>query len=314
MQGHPLTHIPASIPARSLRSALLAVLAAACWCSPALATDTDDNEPASAAPYNPNLYLDYRTNYGRVPAGALALGFGNTGALTTLLQQLTRGDVVKTLPGGVSTPASQSIWLDFPATIDVSDQVSLYGGVTASTSKTDFTDWTALAITSWNVGFQADLYEQNGGNIPTITLQTTITRAVPNGPLATTSFNNILELDYAFNEDETRGLLAGVQYTRVNVESPLARINAYAIGYVGAYYQWDNNWKVTGRFGMQSFGGADLLRQTPIDPFTQPVVRFDLDKMDDNDNRLFGVTAQISWVPKPAYTLTVRTPLYAVRN
>jgi len=30
------------------------------------------------------------------------------------------------------------------------------------------------------------------------------------------------------------------------------------------------------------------------------VVRFDLDR-NDNDNRLFGVTAQISWVPKPSY-------------
>jgi hypothetical protein len=36
--------------------------------------------------------------------------------------------------------------------------------------------------------------------------------------------------------------------------------------------------------------------------------------MDDNDNRLFGVTAQIAWTPKPAYQLIVRTPLYAVRN
>ena len=36
--------------------------------------------------------------------------------------------------------------------------------------------------------------------------------------------------------------------------------------------------------------------------------------MDDNDNRLFGVTAEIMWVPKPAYLLTLRTPLYLVRN
>jgi hypothetical protein len=36
--------------------------------------------------------------------------------------------------------------------------------------------------------------------------------------------------------------------------------------------------------------------------------------MDDNDNRLFGVTAQIAWTPKPSYQLTVRTPLYAIRN
>src|SRR5438045_5458947 len=36
--------------------------------------------------------------------------------------------------------------------------------------------------------------------------------------------------------------------------------------------------------------------------------------MDDNDNRLFGITAQIAWAPKPSYQLTLRTPLYAIRN
>jgi len=45
-----------------------------------------------------------------------------------------------------------------------------------------------------------------------------------------------------------------------------------------------------------------------------PVVRFDPDRMDDNDNRLFGVTAEIAWTPMPAYQLTVGTPLYAVRH
>jgi hypothetical protein len=304
--------------ARSIRSALLVVLASVCLGGATLAKDAadGDDDSASAAPAIPNLYLDLRTNYGTVPAGALSLGFDNTALFTTLqtLQQLSPGSALPTLPTGVTSPASQSIFIDLPATIDVSDQVSLYGGVTASTSRTDFTDWSALAVTSWNVGFQADLYQQNGGLIPTITLQTTVTRAVPNGPLATTSLNNILELDYAFDADETRGLLFGVQHTRIDIESPLARIGSNVIGYVGAYYQWDNNWKVTGRIGVQSFGGAQLLRQTPIEPFTQPVVRFDLDRMDDNDNRLFGITAQISWVPKPAYTLTVRTPLYVVRN
>jgi hypothetical protein len=111
-----------------------------------------------------------------------------------------------------------------------------------------------------------------------------------------------------------RGLLAGVQYTRIDFDSPLARINPNTVGYVGGYYQWPDNWKFTGRLGVQSFGGAQLLNLTPIWPFTQPIVRFDLDRMDDNDNRLFGVTAEISWVPKPAYQLTIRTPLYAVRN
>jgi hypothetical protein len=106
-------------------------------------------------------------------------------------------------------------------TIDVSDRVSLYGGVSASSTHTDLTDWSAFAVNSRNVGFQADIYQQDGGSIPTITLQSTVTRAVPNGPLATTSFNNILEFNYAFDEDETRGLLAGVQYTRVDIESRL---------------------------------------------------------------------------------------------
>jgi hypothetical protein len=56
------------------------------------------------------------------------------------------------------------------------------------------------------------------------------------------------------------------------------------------------------------------LRQAGIDGFTQPIVRFDLDRMDDNDNRLFGITAQVAWVPKPSYQVTLRTPLYLVRN
>ena len=67
---------------------------------------------------------------------------------------------------------------------------------------------------------------------------------------------------------------------------------------LGGYYQWDNHWKISGRFGVQSFGGAQVLTRTPFQPFTQPVVRLDLDRMDDNDNRLFGVTAQIASVPK----------------
>ena len=37
------------------------------------------------------------------------------------------------------------------------------------------------------------------------------------------------------------------------------------VGHVGAYYQWDNNWKVTGRAGVQSFGGAELINLTPYE-------------------------------------------------
>ncbi|MCP1747279.1 hypothetical protein ABIF65_009201 [Bradyrhizobium japonicum] len=48
--------------------------------------------------------------------------------------------------------------------------------------------------------------------------------------------------------------------------------------------------------------------------FTQPILRLDLDRIDDNDNRLFGITAQIAWMPKPADQMTLRTPLYPVRS
>ena len=65
---------------------------------------------------------------------------------------------------------------------------------------------------------------------------------------------------------------------------------------------------------MRPFGGAQLLNQIPFKPFTQPTVRLDLDRMDADDNRLFGITAHIAWVPKPSYLLTVRTPLYLVKN
>ena len=277
-------------------------------------TDDGDDKPASTATL-PNIYLDLRTNYATVSANMLSIGFSSPSLSTGLaaLQTLPKLTNSPTLPT-LSSPASQSVSVDVPFTVDVSDSVSLYGGFTGSASQSGTSDWSMFAISSWNVGLQADIYQQNGGSIPTMTLQSTYTRSVPDFPLATTSFNNILEFDYALNQDETRGLLAGVQHTRVEVDSPRARVHPNIIGYVGGYYQWDNNWKFTGRVGVQSFGGAELLNVTPFQPFTQPIVRTRLDRMDDNDNRLFGVTAEIAWAPKPAYLLTTRTPLYAIRN
>ena len=298
----------------------LAALASLASSGHALSKDKDgsDDPSAKADSTLPNIYLDLRTNYATLPANALSIGFSSPSLSTAIatLQTLSTLTNLPTLPGRptLSSPSSRNVGLDVPLTVDVSDRVSLYGGFTASASQSGVSDWSTLAVSSWFIGFQADVYQQNGGSIPTVTLQSTITRSVPDSPLATTSFNNVVELNYALNEDETMGLLAGVQYTRVDVDSSLARINPNTVGYVGGYYQWDNNWKFSGRVGVQSFGGAQLLNLTPFQPFTQPIVRLDLDRMDDNDNRLFGVTAEIAWVPKPAYTLTVRMPLYAVRN
>jgi len=105
-----------------------------------------------------------------------------------------------------------------------------------------------------------------------------------------------------------------VQYTHTEIGSQFASIRPNTIGYLGGYYQWPSNWKFTGRLGVQSFGGAQILSRAQIQRFTQPVLRLDLDRMDDNDNRQFGITAQIAWTPKPSYQVTLRTPLYVVRN
>lgn len=257
------------------------------------------------------MYLDLRTSYGALPANAISIGFSNTSLSSALtrLQALTNGSAAA-LPLTLSSPASQSVAIDVPLTVELNERLSIYGGFSATASQAGASEWSTLAITSWTAGFQADLYQQNGGSIPTVTLQSNFTRSVPDAPLATKSFNAILEFSFALNEDETKGLLAGVQQTFVAVDSPLATVNPNTIGYVGGYYQWDNNWKFTGRVGVQSFGGAQLLKLMPVQPFTQPIIRLDLDRMDDDDNRLFGITAQIAWVPKPAYALTIRTPLY----
>ena len=280
----------------------------------------DDDAEDATSPALPNIYFDFRTNYSTLPANSLSVGLGHTSLFSTLsnivgLINPATLPATPVLPGlpTLSSPASQSAWIDVPLTVDVNDRLSLYGGVTASTSNSG-SGWSSLDITSWNLGLQADIYEQNGGFFPTVTVQTTFTRSAPNSPFAVASLNNIVELDYALDEDETRGWLAGVQHTWVEVDSQLVRINDNIVGYVGGYYQWPNNWKLTGRVGVQSFGGSQITRLVPFQPFTQPIVRLDLDRMDDNDNRLFGVTAQIVWVPKPSYTLTLRTPLYPVRN
>lgn len=300
---------------RSICRAALAGLVLVCFSGLALGKDADDGDDDSVkAASTPNLYLDLRTNYGTFPAGSLSIGFGGFGfAGHPALSALSGFSNLATLPA-FSSPSSQSVGLDVPLTSDLNDRVSVYGGFSASASRTDLSDWSALTIYSWNVGIQADVYQQNGGSVPTVRLQSTLTLPVPHAALPITSLNTILEFDYALNTDETRGLLAGVQHTGVAVDSAFVTINPNIVGYVGGYYQWDNNWKFTGRVGVQSFGGAQLLNRTPFEPFTQPIVRLDLDRMDDDDNRLFGVTAVISWVPKPSYQLTVRTPLYLVKN
>ena len=305
---HQASRRPRFRSARSAGGAALGVLLTLCLCGLALAKDEDDEEEdaAKTKPALPNVYLDMRTIYSTLPAGSLSIGFSAPPLLATLAN-------LSSLRTSTS-PSNRSISVDLPLTVDVNDQLSVYGGVSGATSQAGADPWTAFSIFSFTLGFQADIYQQNGGMFPTITVQSNVSRSIPDAPLASTTYNTILEAGYALDADETRGLLAGVQYTRVLIDTPIARVSPDIMGYVGGYYQWDNNWKFTGRLGVQHFGGAQLLNVTPFAAFTQPILRLDFDRMDDDDNRLFGITAQIAWTPKPSYQLTLRTPLYAIKN
>lgn len=269
-------------------------------------TTARSEDPAAAAPI-PNVYLDLRTTVSTLPAGAISIGLGNSN-LPAILRDLA---ALSGRPG--TSPASESVVTDFPLTADF-DRLSLYGGVSASTSHNDIGGWSEFEVTSWNVGFQAELYRQDGGALPTLTWQSTVTRSLSTPLVATSTFSNILEAGYALDADETRGILAGLQTIHVLADTSLAHVNRSIVGYVGGYYQWPNNWKVTARVGIQSFAGAQLLSLPQFSSFTQPVVRFDLDRMDDDDNRLYGLTAQIAWVTKPSYQLVFRTPLRLTPN
>ena len=64
-------------PARSIRRVALGVLVSFCLSGPALGQDEDDDEEdaATTKPALPNFYLDMRTIYATLPAGALSIGF-----------------------------------------------------------------------------------------------------------------------------------------------------------------------------------------------------------------------------------------------
>ncbi|HEY0220239.1 MAG TPA: hypothetical protein VGC26_10830 [Afipia sp.] len=261
----------------------------------AWAADDEDDNASKATTKVPNVYLDLSTAYAAVPANTLLLGFRNIASL--------------------SRSSSRNLTVNAPLTVDVTDKLTLVAGVTGSTSSTAGTGWQEMTLDSWNVGFTAEIFEQKDW-FPKVTVQSVLSRTIQTGTLgiAATSSSSAVELNYALDEDETRGVIGGIKYTDISVDSRLVKIGPSLIGYAGGYYQWPNNWKVTGRFGVQSFDGANFILPVRLPSFTQPIVKLDLERMDDNDNRLFGASFEIIWAPKPIFQLTLNTPIYAVRN
>src|SRR5262249_34214213 len=107
----------------------------------------DDDGSAKQTSGIPNIYLDLRTNYASVPAGSLPVGLGSP-ALFTALQALPRpsGNPFLTLPVSVPLAARQAVWVDVPATVDVTDSVSLYAGVTGSSTSVGTEGWSSFAV------------------------------------------------------------------------------------------------------------------------------------------------------------------------
>ena len=164
-------------PARSIRRVALGVLVSFCLSGPALGQDEDDDEEdaATTKPALPNFYLDMRTIYATLPAGALSIGFSTPPLLSTL----TNLSSLRTL----TSPSSRNLSVDLPLTVDVNDQLSVYGGVSGATSKSGASPWTDFTIFSFTLGFQADIYQQNGGMFPTITVQSNVSRSTSDSPL-----------------------------------------------------------------------------------------------------------------------------------
>ncbi|MCO5129297.1 MAG: hypothetical protein M9932_01865 [Xanthobacteraceae bacterium] len=291
---------------------LLLAVTVACCPVPTYGADADDDPTSSN---KPTIYLDLRTNVARLPAGALPIGLGPSALLTALQSVPINGTgAIPPIDNALAFPARSALSVDLPFTADLSDTLSLYAGVSGSTTSLNGIDLSSLSLTSWNAGFQAVLHQQDGGALPTVTIQSTVTGSINSGLPTTTTLTSIIELDYALDKDETQGFIAGLQYTHIAMSSSIGQIRPSLIGYAGAYYQWPNNWKITARGGLQSFGGAQFLNLIDLPSFTQPVLRLDLDRLDDDDNRIFGISAEIMWTPKPVYQLTLRTPLYFGRN
>jgi hypothetical protein len=120
-----------AVPSACVKAALAGAL---CICFTSLAVANDDNDDdgsSNGAPKTPNIYLDMRTAYASVPAGSVPTGFSNS-ALVTALQSLAL------------SRANMAVGVDLPMTIDVTDGVSLYAGVSASSTSTALTGWSVL--------------------------------------------------------------------------------------------------------------------------------------------------------------------------
>jgi len=258
--------------------------------------DDDDGDSAPGAPPDswPTTYVDLETGWSSTPGNTIGLGRNNLRFLT--------GE------------KSRGFYMSAPLTIELSDRLTVFAGLDGSGSQTPGDKWSKFTPASWSVGGSAEVIEQSG-LMPGVTLSASASR--PFEPIAlgvfSTTWTGGIDLDLAFDADQTRGLTAGVSYSRTQVSSSFARVGAQLGGYIGGYWSPSKLVNLSAQVGVQYFGGAEAASLLRLKPVTTPYVLVELEHVDDDDNRVFAMNLGLGWSPKPVVQFTISTPLYLAR-
>jgi hypothetical protein len=287
--------IIARIAAASRRCALLVLLVvglSACpWLAFAADRDVDDDDEEDEAP-GVIVSIDLNSAY------ALTPGYGFLVSLPLI------SDIALT------SPTTRGLTLDVPLKIQFNDRFSIYLAALGSSQKLGSSSWSSFQFEAWRAGFSADIFVQSGA-MPTVTLSGSVSQPFERAVqfFKTTTWTAGLDLDYAFGAEEKFGLVAGVNHAVVKVDFGPVTIRPTSIFYVGGYRRFDD-WKMTGQLGVQHFDGAQLSGLINVRPVTTPFVRLELERVDEDYNRLLAVSAAVGWSPKLTMLMTLNVPIY----
>lgn len=260
--------------------------------APDPAEDDDDDDEEEDKP-GVTAYIDLSTYY--FAGSGVSFGFGTGGPLIS----------ARTLTGG----SSQSVLVDAPLTLEFNERFSVFVALSGSSFQSGSDPWSAFRPESWRTGFSADVIQQQDW-LPTVTLSGFVSRpADPSNLIFTaTTLQGAIDLDRSLNADETIGIVAGGSFAHVAVDGSLARVRPVWAGYAGAYQQF-GEWKIGARAGLQHFAGANIGSLVRFGVINRPFVQLGVEKLDDDDNRLFGLAVAVGWSPKASVQLTLSTPL-----
>lgn len=298
----------------AMRFAALLIVAAACQLLPARAataadaaksagakgqpataqaSDDDDDDDEGEAKPGATAYVDLSTYYFAGSGVSFGLGFG--GPLIS----------ARTLTGG----SNQSVLVDAPLTLEFNERFSVFVALSGSSFQSGTGPWSSFRPESWRTGFSADVIQQQDW-LPTVTLSGFVARPADSSNLTftATTLQGAVDLDRSLNADETMGIVAGGSFAHVSVDGSLARVRPLWMVYGGAYRQF-GEWKIGARAGLQHFAGASIGSLVNFGTTNRPFVQLGLERLDDDDNRLFGFAVAVGWSPKPSVQLTLSTPI-----